>query len=144
MRLASTVCLISAVTIGLLGQLAMSPAVAQDGGRVATTGNDVAKTHLQGQGLESVLGREIRTKDEDMGRIIDLLADRNGQLQAAVVELGGFLGIGTRKIAVEWSALRFDTRGKQVIVVLEMSRDHLRLAPEYKPGEPIIVRRAEN
>jgi len=31
---------------------------------------------------------------------------------AAVVEFGGFLGIGTRKIAVAWSDLRFETEGQ--------------------------------
>jgi len=92
--------------------------------------------------LESVLGREVRTRvEEDLGRIIDLLVDRSGQVQAAVIEFGGFLGIGTRKIAVEWSALRFDADGKQRVIV-EVNRDQLRTAPEYKPTEPAIVGRA--
>jgi hypothetical protein len=42
----------------------------------------------------------------DSGRIIDLLSDRNGKLKAAVVEMGGFLGIGTRKIAIDWPGPR--------------------------------------
>jgi hypothetical protein len=141
MRLPSTVCLISAVTIILLGQPAIFPAVAL---RAQTADTDAGKTYVEAQQLESILGREIRTKEEDAGRIIDLLADRTGHVRAAVVELGGFLGIGTRKIAVEWSALRFDTSGKQPIVILEMSREQLRLAPEYKSGEPIVVRKAED
>src|SRR5689334_22813974 len=95
--------------------------------------------------LESVLGREVRTRvEEDGGRIIDLLADRNGRVQAAVIEFGGFLGIGTRKIAVEWSALSFENDGKRTIVIVDLSRDQLRLAPEYKPNEqPMIVRTSD-
>jgi hypothetical protein len=94
--------------------------------------------------LESVLGREVRTRvEEDGGRIIDLLSDRHGRVQAAVIEFGGFLGIGTRKIAVEWSALRFEGDGKQPVIV-EMTRDQLRVAPEYKPSEPAVVRRASD
>src|SRR4029078_5868008 len=63
--------------------------------------------------LESVLGRDVRTRvEEDMGSIIDLLADRSGQVQAAVIEFGGFMGIGTRKIAVEWQELRFGGEGE--------------------------------
>jgi hypothetical protein len=93
--------------------------------------------------LASVLGREVRTRvEEDVGRIIDLLADRDGRVQAAVIEFGGFLGIGTRKIAVEWSSLRFQPEGKQPPVIVELTRDQLRRAPEYKPTEPAIVRRA--
>ena len=143
MRPSIKACVTSAIAIILLGQPATSPPVAQEGAHAQTAGNDVFKMQ-RGPVLESVLGREVRTKEEDMGRIIDLLADQNGLVQAAVVELGGFLGIGTRKIAVEWSALRFDTGGKQPVVVLEMSRDQLRLAPEYKSGEAIIVHKAGN
>ena len=92
--------------------------------------------------LESVLGREVRTRvEEDVGRIIDVLADRYGHVQAAVIEFGGFLGIGTRKIAVEWSALRFETAGKRSMVIVDLTRDQLRVAPEYKPNEPAVVRR---
>ena len=92
--------------------------------------------------LESVLGKEVRTRvEEDVGRIVDLLADRQGRVQAAVIEFGGFLGIGTRKIAVEWSALSFQSDGKQPAVIVEMTRDQLRIAPEYKANEPAIVRR---
>jgi PRC-barrel domain len=86
--------------------------------------------------VESVLGREVRTvRDEDGGRVIDLLFDDQGQVRAAVVEFGGFLGIGTRKIAVEWSAFRF--AGQQILV--DVSRDQLRTAPEFKANEPPAV-----
>ena len=89
-----------------------------------------------------MLGREIHTRVEDgAGRIIDLLADNSGQVRAAVIEFGGFLGIGTRKIAVEWSALRFERDGKQPAVIVDMTRDQLRMAPEYKPNEPAVVRK---
>ncbi len=95
--------------------------------------------------LESVLGKAVRTRvEEDGGRIIDLLADRNGNVEAAVIEFGGFLGIGTRKIAVEWSALRFEPDGKDTVIVVDVTRDQLRVAPEWKPNEPAIVRRAAN
>lgn len=99
---------------------------------------------VNSQELTSVLGRDIRTRgEEDMGRIIDVLVDRSGKVQAAVVELGGFLGIGTRKIAVDWSAFTFETKGKQPQIVLEMGRDQLRSAPEYKPAQPVVGRKSD-
>jgi hypothetical protein len=126
----------------------MSVAFAEPGGyREQAYQNTTAEVEAQAatrrHSLESVLGREVRTRvEEDVGRIIDLLADRYGHVQAAVIEFGGFLGIGTRKIAVEWSALRFEQDGRKPVVIVELTRDELRVAPEYKQSEPAIVRRA--
>ena len=130
MRASTPICLFVVITVSLLAPSAVSPTAAQGGGG-------------ETQELESILGREIRTRDEDAGRIVDLLADRAGRVKAAVIELGGFLGIGTRKIAVDWSALQFDSGDKQSVVTLDMTRDQLRLAPEYKPTEPVVLRRIE-
>jgi hypothetical protein len=66
-------------------------------------------------------------------------ADADGSVKAAVVEFGGFLGIGTRKIAIAWPDLRFDTEGEQLIAILDIPRDQLRLAKDYKPDAPAIV-----
>lgn len=93
--------------------------------------------------LESVLGRDVVSRDGDGGRIVDLLADANGQVCAAVIEFGGFLGIGTRKIAVEWQALQFFS-GSGRSVVVDVSRDQLRSAPEYNPKAPPAVVKAAN
>src|SRR5260370_42370332 len=55
-----------------------------------------------------VLGRDVRSAaDEDMGRIVDVVVDRAGQVRAAVIDFGGFLGVGTRKILADWNAFPF-------------------------------------
>lgn len=147
----SRACLVLALTMVLFGQA--SPSAGQ--GRGDPNGGDPAfqspvvqsfedlAPMFQGGQLDSVLGREVRTRvEEDAGRIIDLLADRGGRVRAAVIEFGGFLGIGTRKIAVEWSALRFESGAKQPLVIVDITRDQLRAAPEYKASEPVVIRRA--
>jgi hypothetical protein len=156
MKRSSRVCVMSAVSAILLGAVAVAPGAGRAGAAYDSLGTpavDAAPARAadgdgrwvsKRRGLESVLGREVRTRvEQDVGRIIDLLADRNGQVQAAVIEFGGFMGIGTRKIAVEWPALRFEGEAKQPAVILEMTRDQLRTAPEYKPNEPAVVRRAD-
>jgi hypothetical protein len=116
-----------------------APAGGPDSPRAQTYTPELAPNPIEGARLQSLLGRDVRTRDEDPGRIIDILCDRDGRVRAAVVELGGFLGIGTRRVAVEWSMLRFDPAdAKQPRVVLDMTRDQLRSAPEYKPGEPVV------
>jgi hypothetical protein len=75
-----------------------------------------------------------------MGRIIDLLVDQAGQVTAAVIELGGFLDVGTRKIAVAWNALRVPPKAiKGTRLVLELPRDQVRAAPEYKDNRSVVV-----
>jgi hypothetical protein len=92
----------------------------------------------------SVLGIEVRTSTErNVGRIIDLLAAPNGGVEAVVIEFGGFLGIGTRKIAVEWSALRLDEDLQRLVAIIDIPRDQLRSAPDYKPDQPVVVRKME-
>ena len=65
------------------------------------------------QEVEGVLGKEVRSiADENMGRIIEVVVDRAGQVRAAVIDFGGFLGVGSRKIAVDWNTLRFAATGQ--------------------------------
>ena len=89
--------------------------------------------------LESVLGREVTPpKGVEGGRIIDVLTDSEGQAHAFVVEFGGFLGIGTRKIVVERAAFRFVDRK----VLVQISSDQLQVAREYAAGEPLHIVKA--
>ena len=49
-----------------------------------------------------ILGKSVRSNaGEDMGRIVDVIVSRDGQIHTAIIDFGGFLGIGTRKIAVD-------------------------------------------
>ncbi len=78
-------------------------------------------------------------KGEDFGRIVDVIVDRNGKVLAAIIDFGGFLGVGTRKIAVDWRALHFPPAGHMDKLIADLSRDQLRTAPAYKPGEPVVI-----
>src|SRR5580693_40877 len=52
---------------------------------------------------ESILGKEVRSKtNENIGRIVDVVVDHRGRVRAAIIDFGGFLGVGSRKIAVDW------------------------------------------
>lgn len=92
--------------------------------------------------LQSVLGREVtppKGKGIESGRIIDVLIDAEGQVHAFIVEFGGFLGIGTRKIAVDRAAFQF-VDGK---IFVEISGPQLQGAREWKTGAPPHVVKAE-
>lgn len=87
-----------------------------------------------------IIGMQVRSASgADMGRIVDLVVDRAGQVRAAVIDFGGFLGVGSRQIAVDWNALHFPPTGKMDQLVVDLDRNQLKLAPIYKAGEPIVV-----
>ncbi len=97
-------------------------------------------TVVDGQELDGILGKNVRSSaGEDMGRIVDILVNRSGNVRAVVIDFGGFLGVGSRKIAVDWNALRFPEGGKLDRITLELTRNQVRVAPEYRPGEPVVV-----
>jgi hypothetical protein len=59
-------------------------------------------------------------------------------VRAAIIDFGGFLGVGSRKIAVDWRSLHFDPR-KVGAVVVNLTKDQLRVAPAYKETEPVVM-----
>jgi PRC-barrel domain len=104
------------------------------------TGDGTPATVIDDREVEGILGKSVRSSaGEDMGKIIDVIVKRDGQVRAAVIDFGGFLGVGSRKIAVDWGALSFPPNGAVDHVILNLTRDQVRLAPEYRPGEPVVV-----
>lgn len=98
-------------------------------------------TVIDAQEARGILGSEVRSAaDENMGRIVDVIVDSSGRTRAAIIDFGGFLGVGSRKIAVDWKALHFvPAASKRYRIVLELTRDQVKLAPEVKEGKPIVV-----
>ncbi len=88
-----------------------------------------------------VLGREVKSATgENMGRIVDVIVDRVGVVRAAVIDFGGFLGVGSRKIVVDWQVLHFGAmEGKNSTITLELTQAQVKAAPEYKEGAPVVV-----
>jgi hypothetical protein len=88
-----------------------------------------------------ILGRDVRSSAaENMGRIVDVIVDRSGTVRAAVIDFGGFLGVGSRKIVVDWSALHFgQVTNKKESITLELTLEQVKAAPEYKEGTTIVV-----
>ena len=92
---------------------------------------------LDDQEVSGIVGKSVRSSaDEDMGRIVDVIVSQDGHIRAAIIDFGGFLGIGTRKIAVDWRALKFWPAGR---ITLELALNPVRVAPEYTRGEPLVV-----
>ena len=93
--------------------------------------------------IESVIGKSVKSSNgEDLGRIVDLLVTTSGQVRAAVIDFGGILGVGSRKVAVDWKALDFANFTKDGTVLLALTRNQVRVSPEYKSGDPVVILQA--
>jgi hypothetical protein len=103
-------------------------------------GEDTWQSILLSHDVQGALGKEVRSgAGENLGRIVDVLVDQGGQVRAAVIDFGGFLGVGSRKIVVDWGALHFAPAQERDRITLGLTRDQVSAAPEYKAGRPIVV-----
>lgn len=81
----------------------------------------------------AILGRPVSGPEGRLvGRLTDVLVDGTGQPQAAVLDIGGFMGVGMRSIAVHWKALHFAPSDPKNPITLDLSLDEIKATPEYK------------
>lgn len=67
---------------------------------------------------------------DKLGSIDDLMIDRHsGQVKYAVLEFGGFLGMGTDRYPIPWSMLRYNADKGGYVVPLDKTK--LENAPKY-------------
>ena len=93
-------------------------------------GDDGPGPHLMG--AETLIGNSVANKlGENLGDIKEIMLDmRTGRVSYAVLEFGGFLGLGSKLFAVPWSALTLDTIEKRF--VLDANKELLENAPGFE------------
>jgi len=97
--------------------------------------------HVPPDQAVAVLGRPVTAPDgKTIGRLIDVLVNVEGAPQAGVIDFGGFMGVGARKIAVHWNTLHFAPGDAKHPIMLDLTPDQIKAAPEYKdPAAPAPV-----
>jgi sporulation protein YlmC with PRC-barrel domain len=137
-------------------QTQQSPAMNQS--QSGTMGSGMAMQQSGEYMADDIIGTSVRNQqNENIGSVSDLVIDRNGQVKAAVVSVGGFLGIGDKHVAVPWNQLQVgaDTgvadRGttasgaadrsaatgstaaaRDPVLRVNMTKEQLQQAPEFK------------
>ncbi|MBT2322004.1 PRC-barrel domain-containing protein [Variovorax paradoxus] len=90
---------------------------------ISSTRDVISSERVEGTAVYNAAG-------EKLGTIDDLMIDKvSGQVRYAVMEFGGFLGIGTDRYPVPWSMLKYDTAQDGYVVPLD--KDKLQGAPRY-------------
>ena len=91
-----------------------------------------------------ILGHMVDGQEgKEVGRVVDVLVDQDGTPRAAVLDVGGFLGVGNRVVSVAWDALHFDPAAKEHQITTRLTPDQIRAAPEYqgiaKPAAVVVA-----
>lgn len=78
-----------------------------------------------------IIGKKVYNPEgETVGSVNDLLINAQGQVQAAIVNTGGTMGMGSRTVAIDWSQVKINPSDNRVTVA--MTKEQLKAAPEYK------------
>jgi sporulation protein YlmC with PRC-barrel domain len=70
--------------------------------------------------------------NQKLGEIMDLLVNQSGQVEAAMVGVGGFLGAGEKDVAVSFNAIRPTKKNDKTYLTLNTTKDALKNAPGFK------------
>jgi sporulation protein YlmC with PRC-barrel domain len=86
---------------------AQTPTATTD--RANATSGAISSSTLQGDWRASkVVGLSVyNDSNENLGSINDLIMDKNGNIKAAVLGVGGFLGMGAHLVAVPLDKIKF-------------------------------------
>ena len=111
-------------------------APAGSGGVVATTNNPnlaVSTVKLEnGTRASKIIGAAVYNDgSERVGSVDDLIMTRDDRITMAIVSVGGFLGLGSKLVAVPWSQLRMDA---DKIVMPGVTKDGLNGMPSFTYG----------
>lgn len=91
-----------------------------------TTGSS---TTLPAGAGQPVVGTDVKNAaNENIGEIQDVVISSDGKVEQVIVSVGGFLGVGSKRVAVAWNDLTMtgDT------ATVNMTKDQLKAAPEYQ------------
>ena len=92
-----------------------------------TSASVISSEKVEGTSVYNLAG-------EKLGSIDDLMIDKSsGNVRYAVLEFGGFLGMGTDRYPLPWGALRYDTRKDGYVI--DLDKDRLKDAPHYRQDE---------
>jgi opacity protein-like surface antigen len=118
-----------------------SPAFAAEDAKndAKTVGNAPAEAKYSSVAKDEMFSSKLKglnvynQKDESIGEITDL-AIKNHQIDALILSVGGFLGIGEHYVAVSPSSVnvRYDQKNDKWLASMNTTKEALKEAPEFK------------
>jgi sporulation protein YlmC with PRC-barrel domain len=86
--------------------------------------------------VDQLIGSDLKSRTDagTIGSIGDLVIDKDGQILAVIVEVGGFLGIGQKNVAIPWDSVErtMNEKGDGYELHVSATKEALMDAPEYR------------
>lgn len=81
---------------------------------------------------EKYIGMKVEgAQQENIGKVTDLIFDDQNRIVGAVLSVGGFLGIGEKRVGVAWNDLQIQ-EGDTPVAKVTLTKDQLKSAPDFK------------
>jgi len=93
-----------------------------------------------GLSAETLLGADVlNPSGDEIGEVEDLVIGADNKIETAIVEVGGFLGIGSKNVAVDIALLKQSPTKKGFVTT--MTKEELKSRTEYDKKGGIWVQR---
>jgi PRC-barrel domain len=91
-------------------------------------------------GAATILGRPVAdVEGQNAGLLVDVIADATGAPIAGVIDVGGFLGVGTRRVAVAWTLLHFAPGPDGARIAMDLTIAAAAAAPAYQGPDGALI-----
>ncbi len=115
-----------------------SPVFAENA-KTNTTGTAPAEAKYASVAKDEMFSSKLKglsvtnQKDETVGEITDL-AIKNHEVDALILSVGGFLGMGEHYVAVSPSSVnvRYDPKSEKWLASMNTTKEAMKAAPEFK------------
>ena len=84
---------------------------------------------------QSLLGVNVSNGQDTIGKVSDLVVTDDGRVDAIVVGVGGFLGIGEKRVALAWDSIKLTEQDGGRVILVSATREQLEGMPTYKTLE---------
>ncbi|WP_372988219.1 PRC-barrel domain-containing protein [Marinobacter sp.] len=96
----------------------------------------MANVPSDGIRASDLIGAKVTTSnDENVGAVSELIIDKDGQVVAVIVGVGGFLGLGEKDVAIGWDQVTKSGKSGDMELRIDATRDELISAPGFETKE---------
>ncbi|MDX8513337.1 PRC-barrel domain-containing protein [Mesorhizobium captivum] len=138
----ATTALATLVATGALAQTATpaQPPAAENPAPVIRAEGSLM-TNIIGESVYNGTGNDA----QDIGKIDDVVFDASGKAKSAIIGVGGFLGVGTKDVAFDYSKMEWAEKNGDRWLVAKTTKDELNAQPAFdrKPYDPAPAQSAD-